>query len=85
MFAARGMHVAVLGQQKFDGSPVALHGMSIVTGQLDARSKRSFKDRAVAEVPSTISTKCLAIRTRAISQKIRRMCYCGLGLENHVV
>lgn len=77
------MHVAVLGQQKFDGSPVALHGVSVVTGQLEARSNSLYEDRAVAEVASAISSKCLAIRTRAISQRVCRMCYCVLDLEIH--
>lgn len=62
VFAARGTHVEVVGQQKSEGKPVPLHEVYVGSGQVDARPKISYEDRAVEVEASAMSTKCLAIR-----------------------
>ena len=48
------MHVAVDGQQKLEGSPVALQVEYVGSGHVDARRKSSYEGFAVAK-PATQS------------------------------
>lgn len=58
VFAASGMQVCPVGQQKFDGRPARGQAAKFDTGHADAesRSKRLRVDRAVAEVARQTAT-----------------------------
>lgn len=67
VFAARGIQVDVLGQQKFEGIDVILHCTAAESGQLVARSKISLNECAVTELETAKSIICLAKPVRLMS------------------